>query len=825
MSERGTQVGDRPGAGRVSSTAAAGRRRRRPRRPGRGHGPGAADGLDRRPRDGRRRRRSARRRSGSSCCRPSSAARRSSSSERAVAARLAAFGRPGRGRRHASTSPWTSDRITPAGLAPLARRRDRAADRARPTSRCPYCGSRRVVAGQPVRPDPVPLALLLPRLPPAVRSHQAGLTVEPGDPDGRRRRRRHDGRRDRPGRPRGRPRRPASTTSTRPRSSAASSADPRRPGAPRRATRPRRRRDRRLGRRAGAARLPSRARPRRPRRRRPTSSSRPRSRTSRSSARSSAALDRGRAATAILATNTSALSVAAIAAATTRPARVIGLHFFNPAPVMRARRGRRRRRDRPGRRRARGRAHDGAGARRRSAAADTPGFIVNRVNRPFTLEALADPRGAARPTSSAIDGAMRAAGYPMGPFELMDLDRHRRQPRRRPRASAAALAAGDPLAERFRPSPIQERLVAERPSRAQDRQRVLPLRRRRPDRVASGPGRRRGRSGRRGSHRRARRARDRRRGVSGRGDGVASPADIDMALRLGAGHPSGPFERVDAMGGPAVVLARLRALADPGPRFVPAPALVAAATRMTAGRTILRDTAGVAPAVMDWGGVRMRYRIAGRRWSPSRRSRWSAATAPRVGRRPRAAGPRRRTAPASAAAPSEATPTEAAPSEAAASEAAPSDADPELRVPEHRQGARGAPARHDCAAPRSRSSAWVPRCSPPMRTRRSRPSWTSSASPYRTSPSRSPPPCRPVAAARPGSSASRAPIAARSRMPSWQRPRRRATSSTVKSIGGKDIYVDPTSDNFGYAYFKGDAIVFASADNEADAATILAVLP
>jgi hypothetical protein len=60
------------------------------------------------------------------------------------------------------------------------------------------------------------------------------------------------------------------------------------------------------------------------------------------------------------------------------------------------------------------------------------------------------------------------------------------------------------------------------------------------------------------------------------GDGVATASDIDLALRLGAGHPIGPFERVDQMGGPAIVLERLRDLADRGPRFAPAPALLAA---------------------------------------------------------------------------------------------------------------------------------------------------------------------------------------------------------------------------------------------------------
>jgi hypothetical protein len=47
----------------------------------------------------------------------------------------------------------------------------------------------------------------------------------------------------------------------------------------------------------------------------------------------------------------------------------------------------------------------------------------------------------------------------------------------------------------------------------------------------------------------------------------------------------------------------------------------------------------------------------------------------------------------------------------------------------------------------------------------------------------------------------------------------------VKSIGGRDVYVDPTSDSIQYAYFKGDAVIFVGAPSESDAATIIAVLP
>ncbi|HEX5829546.1 MAG TPA: 3-hydroxyacyl-CoA dehydrogenase NAD-binding domain-containing protein [Gemmatimonadaceae bacterium] len=121
----------------------------------------------------------------------------------------------------------------------------------------------------------------------------------------------------------------------------------------------------------------------------------------------------------LLATNTSSLSVTAIAAACRLPRRVVGIHFFNPAPVM------------PLVEVVPGVATDDASlaAARRVAdgwgkvtvvASDTPGFIVNRVARPFYGEALRlAEEGLADPAT--IDWAMKAlGGFRMGPFELMD---------------------------------------------------------------------------------------------------------------------------------------------------------------------------------------------------------------------------------------------------------------------------------------------------------------------------------------------------------------------------------------------------------------------
>ncbi|AXG78952.1 3-hydroxyacyl-CoA dehydrogenase [Streptomyces paludis] len=122
----------------------------------------------------------------------------------------------------------------------------------------------------------------------------------------------------------------------------------------------------------------------------------------------------------LLATNTSSLSVTAVAGALRLPGRLVGLHFFNPAPLL------------PLVEVVSGAATDPAAADRAYATArawgktpvrcaDTPGFIVNRVARPFYAEALrVYEEGAADPAT--IDAVLReCGGFRMGPFELMDL--------------------------------------------------------------------------------------------------------------------------------------------------------------------------------------------------------------------------------------------------------------------------------------------------------------------------------------------------------------------------------------------------------------------
>ncbi|KXU96019.1 3-hydroxyacyl-CoA dehydrogenase [Caballeronia megalochromosomata] len=125
----------------------------------------------------------------------------------------------------------------------------------------------------------------------------------------------------------------------------------------------------------------------------------------------------------ILATNTSSISITAIAAPLKHPSRVVGMHFFNPAPLMALVEV------------VRGLATSDAVAQTVYAtsaawgkkpvhAKSTPGFIVNRVARPFYAEGLRvlNEQGA---DAASIDAVMRdSGGFRMGPFELMDLIGH-----------------------------------------------------------------------------------------------------------------------------------------------------------------------------------------------------------------------------------------------------------------------------------------------------------------------------------------------------------------------------------------------------------------
>jgi 3-hydroxybutyryl-CoA dehydrogenase len=125
----------------------------------------------------------------------------------------------------------------------------------------------------------------------------------------------------------------------------------------------------------------------------------------------------------IVATNTSSLSVTAIAAGLARPERVVGMHFFNPATRMKLVEVISGVETSPDVAEAVF-ATSEAWGKKPAYARSTPGFIVNRIARPFYGEAWrAYTEGAADPAT--IDAIVRdCGGFPMGPFELMDLIGH-----------------------------------------------------------------------------------------------------------------------------------------------------------------------------------------------------------------------------------------------------------------------------------------------------------------------------------------------------------------------------------------------------------------
>ena len=125
---------------------------------------------------------------------------------------------------------------------------------------------------------------------------------------------------------------------------------------------------------------------------------------------------------AVLATNTSSISVTAIANGLKHPARLVGMHFFNPVPLMKL-------------------VEVVSGLQTTPAVAEaiftlskswgkapvhaksTPGFIVNRIARPYYAETLALLHEQAA-TPQVLDACLKAAGFRMGPCELMDLIGH-----------------------------------------------------------------------------------------------------------------------------------------------------------------------------------------------------------------------------------------------------------------------------------------------------------------------------------------------------------------------------------------------------------------
>lgn len=154
----------------------------------------------------------------------------------------------------------------------------------------------------------------------------------------------------------------------------------------------------------------------------------------------------------VLATNTSSISVTAIANGLQHPARLVGMHFFNPVPQMRL-------------------VEVVSGLQTDPAVAalifdlagvwgkvpvharSTPGFIVNRIARPFYAETLALLQEQAA-TPAVLDACLRAVGFRMGPCALMDLIGHDTN-----FAVTSSVYEANFYDKRFAPSLVQRELV------------------------------------------------------------------------------------------------------------------------------------------------------------------------------------------------------------------------------------------------------------------------------------------------------------------------------------------------------------------------------
>ncbi|QDL93962.1 3-hydroxybutyryl-CoA dehydrogenase (plasmid) [Paroceanicella profunda] len=258
----------------------------------------------------------------------------------------------------------------------------------------------------------------------------------------------------------------------------------------------------------------------------------------------------------VFATNTSSIGVGEIASALAVPVRLAGLHFFNPAQVMKLVE-------------VVGHAATPPALTERLAAfardigktpvicADSPGFIVNRCARPFYGEALAILEEGVF-DAPAIDAAMRARGYRMGPFALIDLvgadinlaatetvwAALGRNPRYLPfPALRAQVARGDLGAKTGRGFVTPAVEAAPAPEAVADRIEAALVNE----------------------------------AAHMCDEGLADAAGIDTAMKLGLNFPRGPFEILAAVG-PAEVRARLAAAAATAPdalkpRYAPAAAL------------------------------------------------------------------------------------------------------------------------------------------------------------------------------------------------------------------------------------------------------------
>ncbi len=282
----------------------------------------------------------------------------------------------------------------------------------------------------------------------------------------------------------------------------------------------------------------------------------------------------------ILASNTSSLPVTSIAAETAVPERVVGMHFFNPPALMKL-------------------VEVVATAASSTAsleattevgvrmgrtpirAKDSPGFIANRLARPFSLESLRMlDQGLA--DAEEIDRAVRiGGGFRMGPFELLDLiglDVNLSV------ARSFYAQGGEP--ERWRPSEIQERMVGEGlrgrkggsgfysygagRHRDDDPDLGIVAPTVDPEELAKvGP-----RAGEIVPRLIAQIANE---AAFALEEEIGSPADMDTAMRLGFNWPLGPLELTELIGAPGAVAILDRLADEHGDAYRAAPRLRAAA--------------------------------------------------------------------------------------------------------------------------------------------------------------------------------------------------------------------------------------------------------
>jgi len=156
----------------------------------------------------------------------------------------------------------------------------------------------------------------------------------------------------------------------------------------------------------------------------------------------------------ILATNTSSIPITQIATDLKDPSACIGLHFFNPADRMKLVEIISGEATRPAIRELL-REFVGMLGKVAVIAKDSPGFIVNRVARHYYVESLKLLEDGAADVET-IDALLRSSGFKMGPFELMDLigvDTNL--------SVTTSIYEGFGRAHKFKPSKVQQRLVAE----------------------------------------------------------------------------------------------------------------------------------------------------------------------------------------------------------------------------------------------------------------------------------------------------------------------------------------------------------------------------